>query len=184
MAGTSGCTKPSKPRRARRRGFEGFVHPLVPAILLRMRGLDQFGADAESHPPHGERRQSAQRIGGKRLAVIGADPLREAVAAKQALKDGPTAFGGGSEQTPAAEQEARRAILDREWIAVHAIAGAELAFEIRGPDRVRLLHRRAWRARMHPPRAATSRPHAAMALENPMDRCLRRYLVGGHPGLE
>src|SRR5207249_10090845 len=26
-------------RRARRRSFEGFVHPLVPAILLGMRGL-------------------------------------------------------------------------------------------------------------------------------------------------
>src|SRR2546425_9296294 len=105
--------------------------------------LDELRPNAEPHPPYRQRRQSPQRIGGKRLPIVGADPFGEAVAAKQALKHGPTAFGGRPEQAAAAEQEAGRAILDRERIAVHAIAGAKLTFEIRGPDRVGLFHRRA-----------------------------------------
>src|SRR2546430_16312271 len=141
-------------RRARRRGFEGLVHPLVPAILLGMRGLDQLGPNAESHPPHRERRQSAQRIGGKRLPVVRADPLGEAVAPEYALEGRPAAFGGGPEQAAAAEQEPRRAILHGERVTVHAVRSAELALEIGGPDRVGLLHRRAGGAPSHPAPAA------------------------------
>src|SRR2546429_2110436 len=132
------------PRRPAGLGLERFVHALVPAILLRMRGLDQLGANPQLDPPHRERREPPKGIRGERRAVIGADPLGEPVAAKEACEHGPTGLDRRLEQAAAAEQEARRAILDRERVAVHPIAGAELPFEVRGPDRIGLIERRVW----------------------------------------
>src|SRR2546426_3071350 len=68
-------------------------------------GSMSSGRTPSRTPPYRQRRQSPQRIGGKRLPIVGADPFGEAVAAKQALKHGPTAFGGRPEQAAAAEQE-------------------------------------------------------------------------------
>jgi hypothetical protein len=42
-------------RRARGFGLERLVHALVPAVLLRVPGLDELGPDAESDPPHAQR---------------------------------------------------------------------------------------------------------------------------------
>src|SRR5437762_9847874 len=109
-----------------------------------MCGLDQLGANPQPDPPHRERREPPQGIRRERRAVIGADPLGEAVAPKQARKYGPACLDRRLEQAAAAEQEARRAILDRERVAVHPIAGAELPFEVRGPNRVGLIQRRVW----------------------------------------
>ena len=38
--------------------FQGQMHALMTAILLRMARLDAFDADAEAQPPHGELAQS------------------------------------------------------------------------------------------------------------------------------
>ena len=38
-------------RRARGGGFQGPVHAFVAPVLFRMRGLDEFGPDAEPNPP-------------------------------------------------------------------------------------------------------------------------------------
>lgn len=59
-------------------GFEGSVHTLVTAILLRFAGFDEFGVDTESDPPSGQTRESSEGMGGKRYAVIGTDAVRQA----------------------------------------------------------------------------------------------------------
>ena len=64
--------------RSRGFGFEGSVHTLVTAILLRFAGFDEFGVDTESDPPSGQTRESSEGIGGKRYAVIGTDAVRQA----------------------------------------------------------------------------------------------------------
>src|SRR5438046_9622263 len=83
-----------------------------------MCGLDQLGANPQPDPPHRERREPPQGIRRERRAVIGADPLGEAVAPKQARKYGPACLDRRLEQAAAAEQEERRAILDRERVAI------------------------------------------------------------------
>jgi len=39
------------------------VHPLVPAVLLRVAGLDPFDPNAEPQPPHGQLAESIERSG-------------------------------------------------------------------------------------------------------------------------
>src|SRR5438876_7067525 len=106
-----------------------------------MRGLDELRMNAEADPPHGEGREAAQGTRGKRRAVIGADPLWEAIAPEEPPKHGPTRVDRRLQQAAAAEQKPSRRVLDRERVAVDAIAGAELSFEIGGPDRIRLIER-------------------------------------------
>src|SRR5256884_9493679 len=77
------------PRWARGLGLERLVHPLVPPVLLRMRGLDELRMNAEADPPHGEGREAAQGPRGKRRAVIVADPLWEATAPERTPKTVP-----------------------------------------------------------------------------------------------
>src|SRR5206468_2264725 len=74
------------------------------------------------------------------------------------------------EQAAAAEQEAGRGILDRERIAVHAIAGAELPFEIGGPDRIRLIERGIGPAAVKAAARGATAAGASISLENAMDR--------------
>src|SRR5207247_594142 len=162
------------PRRARGLGLECFVHPLVSSVLLRVRRLDQLRMDAEPDPPDGECRQPAQGTGGKRRAVIGADSLRPAIAPEEPGKHGPTRGDRRLEQAAAAEQETRRGVLDRERVAVDAIAGAKLPFEIGGPDRIRLIERGVGAAVVKAAPRSTPAAGAAMTLANPV--------AGGHRG--
>src|SRR2546421_1032798 len=96
--------------------FERAMHPLVPAVLLGMGGLDQLGMNAEADPPHRERRESAEGTGSKRRAVIGANPLGQAEATKEPLEYRPTRFARRLEETAAAEQKARGGVLDGERV--------------------------------------------------------------------
>src|SRR6188472_2644946 len=63
-------------RRARAPAFECAMHAFVPAVLLRRGGLDEVGQDPEANPPDGERREPAERLGGKRDAIVRADADR------------------------------------------------------------------------------------------------------------
>src|SRR5437667_2408995 len=157
-------------RRARGLGLERPVHPLVSPVLLGMRGLDELRMNAEADPPHGEGREAAQGTRGKRRAVIGADPLREAIALEEPEKHGPTRDDGRLEQAAAAEQETRRGVLDRKRVAVDAIAGAKLPFEIGGPDRIRLIERGVGTAVVKAAPRSAPAAGAAMPLENPVHR--------------
>ncbi len=66
-------------------GLQRLVHALMPAILHGVRRLDQLGPNAEPHPPDREGREPAERVGSKRLAVVGADPLGQAIAPEQTV---------------------------------------------------------------------------------------------------
>jgi hypothetical protein len=61
----------------------------MPAVLLRMAGLDALDLDAEPQPPDrelGELKQSMRR--GEWNSVVGADRARQAAFLEQALKGG------------------------------------------------------------------------------------------------
>lgn len=62
------------PRRLRCPSFERSVHPLMPAVLLRLSGLDLLRPDPQLNPPDGELREAAEGVGGEGLTVVGADP--------------------------------------------------------------------------------------------------------------
>ena len=51
-------------RRARCLLLEREVHPFMPAILLRMAGLDAFDADAQPEPPDRQPRKVEEAVGG------------------------------------------------------------------------------------------------------------------------
>src|SRR4030095_15936750 len=59
------------PRRFR---FQGAVHPLVRAVLIRRRRRDQLGVNPQTNPPDRQARQAAQRGRREGLAVIRANP--------------------------------------------------------------------------------------------------------------
>src|SRR5882757_1836130 len=80
--------------------FEGEVHSLVTAVLLRMAGLDAFDGDAEPEPPDRELREIEQGIGtGEGHAVVGAHGKRQAALAEQPFEGGNCRlFAGGIER--------------------------------------------------------------------------------------
>ena len=61
--------------RLQKREMEAFV----PAVLLRMAGIDPLVADAQLDPPGRQRRQSRDAGRGERRAVVGADRRRQAM---------------------------------------------------------------------------------------------------------
>ena len=67
--------------------FQSEMHAFMPAVLLRMAGLDAFDADAQPKPPHGQLAQVEQRVSGSEgHAVVAADVGRQAALAKKSLK--------------------------------------------------------------------------------------------------
>ena len=67
--------------------FQGQMHALVTAVLLRMTGADAFYADAEPQPPNGKSGQIEKPVGrSERNTIVGADRLRQTSLLKQALK--------------------------------------------------------------------------------------------------
>jgi hypothetical protein len=127
--------------RPARLGLERAVQALVPPVLLRRAGLREVGQDAQAHPPDAQRREPRERDGRERDAVVAADARRQPVLAEQALEHGPRPGRRRRGQSAAREQEAAVAVGDGERVAVHAVAGLELALEVGGPDRVRRVHR-------------------------------------------
>jgi hypothetical protein len=70
------------------------VHPFVPAVLLRTRGLDELGTNPQPEPPDAELGEAAEGTGGKGLSIVRADPFGEPVGAEESPKD----LLGGLEQ--------------------------------------------------------------------------------------
>ena len=74
-------------------GLQGEVHAFVPAVLLRMAGLDVLDVDAEAESPDGEFAEAIEGVGGgEGHAVIGANGLPEAKFFERALEDGEGEF--------------------------------------------------------------------------------------------
>ena len=107
-------------------------------------------------------REAAERLGGKRDAIVGANADGQAILVKGADEDGPTLGDLRAGERATAEQEATVAVGDRERITERAVAEAELAFEVGGPDGIRA-HPSALAVVRHGPggrtrRGGTTRP--------------------------
>ena len=59
----------------------------MPAVLLRSSRLNALVADAELDPPDAELGETAERLRGERIAVVGTHSLRQAVLLEEALED-------------------------------------------------------------------------------------------------
>lgn len=120
--------------RARGLGLERAMHPFMASVLIRGRRFDQLGEDTEPNPPDRQRGEAAEGGGGKRHAVVGPDDVRRAVLLKQPEEDRARQEDPGREQALTRQQVPAAPIDDRQGIAVDAIAGFEVAFEVGGPD--------------------------------------------------
>ena len=116
---------------------EGPVHALMTAMLLGPSRLHPLVPDAERDPPDTQLREATEGRRGQGRAVIGANRLRAALLADQALEDGLGLHRLRGESGCAAQQIARVGVRDGERIAIHAVSCAELPFEIGCPHRVR-----------------------------------------------
>jgi hypothetical protein len=76
--------------------------------------------------------------GGEGHAVVGANGARQPVLPEQAVEDGPHAVAFGREQTMAGQEIPGVLVGNRQGVAVDAIARAEVALEIGGPEIVGL----------------------------------------------
>lgn len=111
------------------------MHAFVPPVLLGVGGLDQLQIDPEPHPPHGELGEPPQRAAREGHAVVGADDRGKAVLVEESPEDGTRGGEGWAGEALAAEEVAAVAVGHGERVAVLAVAGFELPFEVRGPDR-------------------------------------------------
>src|SRR3546814_3711527 len=69
--------------------FEGEVHALVTAVLLRLSRLDALDGDTEPEPPHRQLRQVEEGVGaGEGDAVVGANGVGQAPLLEQLLERG------------------------------------------------------------------------------------------------
>src|ERR1700690_39771 len=69
--------------------LQGQMHPLVPAVLLRLAWGDALDLDPETEPPDGQLTEPVDRLGGReRDAVVGPDALRQPKLLERALEDG------------------------------------------------------------------------------------------------
>src|ERR1700682_2856963 len=111
------------------------MHPLVPAVLLPMPGLDALELNPEAQPPDGELTEAIERRrGGEGDAIIGANGRGEPKVFEGALEDGEREpFLRGRERLTR-EQVAAGEVGDGEGVAVPAIAEHELAFVVGAPQ--------------------------------------------------
>jgi len=105
----------------------------VRSILVRAPEGDSFRDDPEADPPHRQPREAAESGAGKRPPVVAANALWQAVLGEGALEPPPRGRVGRTAQRVTAEHESAEPVTQRQRIAVHAIAGPKLPFEVRGP---------------------------------------------------
>src|ERR1700761_2694274 len=121
--------------------LEGAVKPLMTSVLLGVSGLDALGNDTELDPPHAERRQAAQRLGGEGRPVIATDPSWNAELCECTLVVRTCQLGRLACQSLATNQVARRSVSDGERVTPRAIAELEVALEVSAPHVVGLYAR-------------------------------------------
>jgi len=139
LCGAGGCGRKS------RLGLQSSTHAFVSAVLLGVGGLDGLRSDAEFYPPSRKTRDATDGLCGEWDAVVAADYGGQAVLAEEALEDRLSELVFGRDQGLASEQVAAEAVDDGERVAVTAIAGFEVTFEVCGPHGVGRPWRRAAR---------------------------------------
>ena len=125
-------------RRPDRLAFERLVHPLVRSVLLGLGREGPLVLDAQAAPPHVEPGEAVDAGGAKGHAVVGADRPRQAVLPEEPFEDRAHLLALRSEQAVASQEVAGVLVGDRQRVAVHAIAGAEVALEVGGPETIGL----------------------------------------------
>ena len=120
-----------------RLGLQRAVHPFVGAVLFRMTRLDALLGDPEADPPDVHRAQAMDAGRAEGRAVVRSDGARQADVAEEPVEHEPAVLGADRRQGVTGEQIAAMLVGDREGVAVRAIAGAEVALEVRGPHVVR-----------------------------------------------
>ena len=157
------------------------MHPFVGAILLRPAWMNPLMLDPEPHPPDVQVREPVNRLRRERYAVVGADRTWQAVLPERALEDGARRHGFRREEPMTGQQKPRMLIRDRERVAVHPVARAELPFEVRGPQVIRFARGDRDHARVLMRPAAGALVHQPAAREEIGDRARRRPLF--HRGM-
>src|SRR5213594_4751668 len=148
-----------------RLGLQRAVHAFVGAVLFRMARLDALLGDPEADPPDVHRAQPMDARGAEGGPVVGADGAGQADVAEESVEHEPAVLRADRRQGVTGEQIAAVLVGDREGIAVRAVAGAEVALEVRGPHVVRPRGNELGRARMLPGSAAAAPPHESPAVQ-------------------
>jgi hypothetical protein len=159
-------------------GLERPMHALVSGILLRVAGLDELGVNAAPEEPHAELGEPGQRAAGKRRAIVGADPLGQAVVLEEPGEHRTHEHPCRLQEPLTAEQVAAEVVGHGERVAVAAIAGAEVALEVDRPERIGRAGNRAATAGMGErapapaaaDQAAAGEPEAGGARRGPRGR--------------
>jgi len=109
------------------------MHESMATVLLEFTRLDEFGQHAEACPPGRERRESCERVGGERHAVIGADTFGQTVFLEQPAEHRFCPGHGRGRQRLTAQKITAEAVGDAQWVTVDAVGGLELPFEVGTP---------------------------------------------------
>lgn len=115
------------------------VHPLVPAVVLRLTGPAANDFDAERHPPGRELREpagAAQRR--ERRTVVAVDGPRQPVAVEQLLEHRPDVLSPRARHRAQREHVPAHRVAHRQRIAPRAVERAPPALEVDRPEVVRL----------------------------------------------
>src|SRR5947209_10887816 len=155
------------------------VHALMPAVLLRLAGLDALWNHAGLDQLDRQPRQSAGATRGKRRAVVGSHVMRKPELAECRIQHRPDMIGVGARQRLTAQQIAAMRIRDRQRLAALAVPGHKPALEVDAPHLVggRAFRKRRARGRTAPAQLALHRQ--PFAIEQRADRARRRPLPGG-----
>src|SRR5713226_1130122 len=146
-------------------GLQGAVHPLVDAVLFRMARLDAHRPNAQTNPPD---TQGAEAVNPERAEggpVVALDRGRQPDLAKEPLEDRLRLGRADRGERGAPQQVARVLIRNGQRITVLPVAGAELTFEVGGPQIIGCLRDRARRPGMLPMVSSPSGRNQAAAPE-------------------
>src|SRR5437667_4221101 len=107
------------------------MHPLMPAILLRMAGLDALDLDPETEPPDGEFAEAVDRMGGReRHAVVGPNSPRQPKFLEGALEHREGEFLLRRREGFTGQQVAAGEVGDGQRVTVLAITDHDFAFVV------------------------------------------------------
>jgi hypothetical protein len=146
-------------------GFEGPGQAFMTAMVLGVARLDEFWEEPESAPPGRERRQSGQGMGRERARMLGAETAGQADVLKHAGADRCGLGHSGGGEGLAGQQDTPVALGHGKGVAGAAVAGGEVACEVRGPERMGRAHAGGRLPRMTEESAAAFPGHQAVSAQ-------------------
>jgi hypothetical protein len=159
--------------------FEGFVHPLMPAVLLGAPRFDQLGINTEADPPDRQFGEPAQGSGGKGCTVVGTDDVGQSILLECAAKHCPGVLVAGADKCLTAEEEAAVAVRYGEGIAILPVSCFKLTFEVGGPEGIGRVHGRVRPTGVSWTATAAAVGNKAVSLEDACDSALGRPVPVG-----